>query len=94
MAAPTAPEGTRELAPRSRAIGVVAWCSFLAAGLGTMFCFAFLDPVALRECNVPDWWSNRLHVYALGFFFFWFVAAVAAAVAVFLVRSERGSDYS
>lgn len=88
---PAAPEAARELGPRSRTVGVVLWCSFLAGAVGTMFCFAFVDPLALREGNAPDWWSGRLRVYTLGFFFFWCIAAIAAAAAVFMTRTERRS---
>ncbi len=64
MLEPTAAEAQiRELKPRSRTIALVGWCSFLAAAMATMFCFAFLDPLAVHDCEVPDWWSTRLHVY-------------------------------
>jgi hypothetical protein len=82
-------EARRELSARSRNIAIVAWCSFMAASLATMFAFAVIDPLAVRECEIPDWWSTRLHVYGLGFFFFWFVAAVAGGFTVFMTRTEH-----
>ena len=88
MLVPTAAEPTPGLPARSRAIAVAGWCSFLAASGATMFCFAFLDPLAVRDCEVPDWWSSRLHVYGLGFFFFWLIAAIAAALTIFMARTE------
>ena len=85
---------TAELTTRSRSIALVGWCSFLAASVATMFCFAFLDPLAVHDCEVPDWWSTRLHVYAVGFFFFWLIAVIAAGLAVYMTRTERLVDRS
>jgi hypothetical protein len=64
----------------ARAAGVVVWSAFLAAALATMLCFAFIDPLALAEGQPPSWWSSRLHVYAVGFFFFWLIGLVAAGL--------------
>jgi hypothetical protein len=67
----------------------IAWSSFLAAALATMFCFAFIDPNALADGNPPQWWGPRMHVYALGFFFFWVVGAVAATISWSLANARR-----
>jgi hypothetical protein len=82
MSAPAEPgmESRAALSPRARAAGVVAWSAFLAAALATMLCFAFIDPLALSAGDPPAWWTSRLHVYAIGFFFFWLVGLVAAAL--------------
>jgi len=73
--------------PRAREAGVVAWCSFLAAGVGTMTLFAFVDPAQLRLEAVPVLSQSRLAMYALGFFLFWATSAVAALLTLVLVRS-------
>jgi hypothetical protein len=78
-----------ELGNRARGVAVVAWSAFLAAALATMLCFAFIDPQALSSGEAPPWWSSRLHVYALGFFFFWLVGVVAAALCWQLSRPPR-----
>jgi hypothetical protein len=78
-----------ELGLRSRAVGVVVWCSFLAAAIATMVCFAFIDPEAFRNGLVPRWWGERMQVYAIGFFFFWLIAALSATLTLYLARSER-----
>ncbi len=83
-----APE-THELGSRARGVAVVAWSAFLAASVATMLCFAFIDPQALSAGEVPEWWSSRLMVYAVGFFFFWIVGLVAAALCWQLSRSSR-----
>jgi len=57
----------------------------MAAGV-----FALLDPAAIATGLVPQWWTDRLTVYAIGFFFFLLVGVSAAAIAVYLVRTEHG----
>lgn len=69
-----------DLGQRGRALGVIVWCAFLAAALATMLCFALLDPLAIAAGETPAWWTGRLRVYAIGFFFFWLVGLVAAAL--------------
>ena len=75
---------------RAQVIGIVSWCSFLAAGVFTMLLFAFLDPMQLPP-SVP-WWSGRPAVYTIGFFFLWGLAASSSALAVYLSRGVRSRD--
>lgn len=84
-------ERTAGLGIRARCIGTVAWSSFLAACVATMICFAFIDPEALRLGEAPAWWSGRQKIYALGFFFFWLTSASAAALTLYLARTERAA---
>ncbi|HPF28223.1 MAG TPA: hypothetical protein P5528_15200 [Steroidobacteraceae bacterium] len=79
-----------DLSPRSRSVAVVAWSGFLVAAIATMICFALLDPAAIADGGLPEWWSDRLTVYAIGFFFFLLVGLSSAAMAVYLVRTEAG----
>jgi hypothetical protein len=74
------PHAEQDLGSRGRALGVIAWSAFLAAAVGTMLCFAFLDPLALAAGDVPAWWHSRPQVYAIGFFFFWLIGTAAAAL--------------
>jgi hypothetical protein len=77
-----------ELSPRRRAIGLILWCSFLAAAIATMICFAYVDPEsALTGEGVPGWWTRRT-VYAAGFFFFWAAAAGASALTLYMVQTS------
>jgi hypothetical protein len=79
-----------ELGARGRALGVIAWSAFLSAALATMLCFALLDPLALSAGEPPAWWTGRLRVYAIGFFFFWLIGLVAAGLCWQLAaRRER-----
>ena len=70
-----------ELSPRARSIGVVVWCSFLTACGATTVLFAFFDPEMLM--------IGRLTAYGVGFFFFWGVAACAAALSIYMARTEN-----
>ncbi len=54
-----------------------------------MVCFAFVDPGAFAEGAPPVWWSTRMHVYAIGFFFFWCVGMTAAGLAWYLAHGRR-----
>ena len=85
-----APDGSApDLGERGRALGVIAWSAFLAAALATMLCFALVDPLALAAGETPHWLGDRLHVYAIGFFFFWLIGLVAAALCWQLARTGR-----
>jgi hypothetical protein len=95
---PTAPESAggcdacgRDLPPRARRVGVVAWCSFLVASAATMLVFAFVDPEAVEIAGASAWLQDRLTVYALGFFFFWLVAASSAALTIYMAHTDRGA---
>lgn len=74
------PPADHELGQRARTVAVIVWSGFLAAAVGTMLCFAFLDPLALSGGEAPPWWDSRLRVYAIGFFFFWLLGVIAAAL--------------
>ena len=54
--------------------------------LATMLCFALLDPLAISAGEAPAWWTGRLRVYAIGFFFFWLIGLIAAALCWQLSR--------
>jgi hypothetical protein len=73
--------------------GLVSWTSFLAAGVASILFFAAVDPQLLRDAG-PHIFDNlsREAGYALGFFFFWAVAASAAALSVYMVRSVAPRD--
>lgn len=79
-----------ELTRRQRDVFVIGWCSFLTAAVATMFFFAFVDPLALADITEPPLRLDRMAGYALGFFFFWLVAAASATLAVYLIRTRHG----
>lgn len=75
---------------RQRDVFVVGWCSFLVAAVATMVFFAWVDPLSLAEVTEPPLGVDRMTGYAIGFFFFWAVAAGSAALTVYLIRTRRG----
>jgi purine-cytosine permease-like protein len=91
MSAPDG-EGPRDIGARSRALGVIAWSAFLAAAVATMVCFALVAPLAIAAGEPPAWWTDRLHVYAVGFFFFWIIGLVAAALCWQLASAPRRDE--
>ncbi|MFM7066843.1 MAG: hypothetical protein ACKO0U_08455 [Gammaproteobacteria bacterium] len=75
----------QELGPAGRNLAMILWPSFLAAGVATMFVFAWVDPLALEACAVPTpLLGGRLAGYGLGFFFFWGITASASAITLYL----------
>ncbi|MEP7242062.1 MAG: hypothetical protein ABI885_00090 [Gammaproteobacteria bacterium] len=85
------PPPVRELTPRGRTIGVVIWCSFLAAAGGTTLTFALFDPGAIQGGELPSWWIDRRTVYALGFFCLWLVAAISAALTIYMAHTDTSA---
>ncbi len=87
---PEAPGRSRREPPLwGTRLAVVLWCSFLAACAASLIAFALLDPQAMHTGQAPHWWTTRLAVYGIGFFFFWGNAAVAAALTLFMTATER-----
>ncbi len=87
---PADDSGRHDLNRRQRDCLVVGWCSFLAAAVGTMVFFAWVDPLSLADVTEPPLPVDRMTGYALGFFFLWVVAAASAALTVYLIRTRHG----
>lgn len=81
-------------AARGWLIGAVLWSSLLAACLASLLFFAAVDPLQLRDAG-PRLFDglSREAGYALGFFFFWFIAVCASTLSLFLTRppGSRGT---
>lgn len=69
---------------------VIGWCSFLIAAMATMFFFAWVDPLALSDVTDLPLPVDRMGGYAIGFFFFWLIAAGSAVLTVYLIRTRHG----
>lgn len=76
-----------------RDLGIILWPSFLAACAASLLFFATLDPMLLRDA-VPRIFGNidREGGYALGFLFFWMIAALASGTSVFLIRTAKSTS--
>lgn len=83
-----APEWTT----RQQDIANVLWASFLAACVASVVFFAMVDPLELAAVSTPMLEISRMAGYAIGFFFFWSIAALASTVTSFMVRTAvRGN---
>ena len=82
-------EERRELTTRQADTLIVGWVSFLAASLGTMLLFAWVDPLALVEIAEPPLPLDRMGGYALGFFFLWLLCVLSAGLCAYLIRTQR-----
>ena len=84
------PETITTWPPAGRNLAMILWPSFLAAGMATMFMFAWVDPMALEACALPSpLLSGRLAGYGLGFFFFWGITASASGITLYLAYTLR-----
>lgn len=74
--------------PRSMAqrLGAILWPSFFAAAVSTMVCFAYIDPLTLRDITFPDLAISRETGYAIGFFAFWAATAASSLFTWILLR--------
>jgi hypothetical protein len=74
------------LRPLPQRLGAILWPSFFAAGIATMVCFAFVDPLTLRDLTFPDLPLSRELGYTLGFFLFWIATAASSLFTWILLR--------
>ncbi|MBS1189707.1 MAG: hypothetical protein H6R10_1499 [Rhodocyclaceae bacterium] len=61
------------------------WLSFLTAILGETVFFALIDPQELYLMGEPVYWSP-MAVYSVGFFMFWSLTALTAALTLFMQK--------
>lgn len=75
-----------------RSIGVIAWVSFMFAGLASMIFFATFDPIALGALATftLDWSSQA--IYTAGFLLFWlfgFISTLGSVILLALPLAKR-----
>lgn len=93
MANDTARPGATRWSRFRQDLGVLLWCSFLAACLATLLFFAYFDPLLLAaDDSPPRWLADRQTGYAVGFFFFWAMCTVASFLTAYLIDTRSGSD--
>jgi len=69
-------------------VAIVVWPSFLVAAVATMICFAFIDPMLVGHDDYPPpAFASRETGYAIGFFFFWLISALASLLTLYLART-------
>ena len=84
--------GARQWSRDRQAVATVIWISFLSAAVATMLFFAIFDPVDLAHTLDPELEIGRQAGYAVGFFFFWLIAAGCSGVTAWLVRTAPKRD--
>ena len=74
-------------------VAIVSWPSFLVAAAATTVCFGFLDPLLIGPDEFPPpAFATRMSGYAVGFFFFWLVAAASSLLTLYLVRTSKRTE--
>lgn len=68
---------TKGLAVKKRYLIWILWPSFLAAVIVSGIIFAVVDPIDIKFMGYIS--ISRMTTYALGFFLFWFMAAISSA---------------
>jgi Na+-driven multidrug efflux pump len=86
-----APEllGQKSWSQKTQTIASILWSSFLAAILGSVVFFMFIDPELLGIALTPEREISSLTGYAMCFFFFWFVSLISSATTMFLCHSQK-----
>ena len=84
--------GARQWSRNRQAVATVVWISFLVAAVATMLFFALFDPVELATTIDPELEIGRQAGYAIGFFFFWVIAAFCSGITAWLVRTAPKRD--
>jgi Na+-driven multidrug efflux pump len=85
---PEAP-GQKNWSRKAQRIASVAWPSFLAAIIGSIIFFAYIDPVLLGAAMTPALDLDPLTGYAIVFFLFWLVSLMSSTMTMFLRRTRR-----
>jgi hypothetical protein len=68
---------------KGRHLMLIMWPSFLMAGVASGVVFALIDPldVAIFGYITP----KREVMYAMAFFFFWFIASMSSLLSLYLM---------
>ena len=76
---------------KRRSLMLILWPSFLMAGVASAFVFALIDPldVAIFGYFRPE----RDVLYAVGFFFFWLIAALSSLLTLYISPSQQDTQH-
>lgn len=77
---------------RARDVAVALWSSFLSACFASLVFFSQVDPALIGDAMTPARQLTRMAGYGIGFFFFWLLGLIAAALTLYLVRTARPPD--
>jgi len=76
---------------KRRSLMLILWPSFLMAGAASAVVFALIDPldVAIFGYFRPE----RDVLYAVGFFFFWLMAALSSMLTLYMVPNAQDTQH-
>ncbi len=76
---------------KQRSLMLILWPSFLMAGVASAVVFALIDPldVAIFGYFRPE----RDVLYAVGFFFFWLIAALSSLLTLYISPSQQDTQH-
>ena len=72
-----------------RDAAAILWSAFLIAAAASVVVFGLFDPLELISIASVPLPASRMAGYATGFFFLWTMCALAAAMAIFMLRSYQ-----
>jgi hypothetical protein len=87
----SAPEllGQKSWTRGTQRIASVLWPSFVAAAVGMLVCFSFIDPEMLGVALMPEREISVLTGYGLCFFFLWSIALLSSATTMYLRKTRN-----
>ncbi len=75
---------------KRRSLMLILWPSFLMAGVASAFVFALIDPLDIAIFGYVR--PERDVLYAVGFFFFWLIAALSSLLTLYMRPSAHDTE--
>lgn len=75
---------------KRRSLMLILWPSFLMAGVASAFVFALIDPLDIAIFGYVR--PERDVLYAVGFFFFWLIAALSSLLTLYMGPSAHDTE--
>lgn len=75
---------------KARHLMLIMWPSFLMAGVASGVVFALIDPLDVAIFGYITF--QREVLYALAFFFFWFIASMSSLLSLYLMPGSNERD--
>lgn len=72
-----------------RDAAAIVWPAFITAAGASVIVYGLFDPLDLAAIASVSLPASRMAGYAAGFFFLWTICALAATMAVFMLRSYQ-----
>jgi len=76
---------------KRRSLMLILWPSFLMAGVASAFVFALIDPLDVTVFGYLR--PERDVLYAVGFFFFWLIAALSSLLTLYISPGQQDTQH-